>query len=136
MEVAVVPIYFKSPEGPQSREMRQCRDGPVPEPHVHLTQLIPCSPLSLDEVFRDCDFDPKNRRHTEVQWFKENGALRYQAPTTQEQTGRAPPTPPVPASDPLRSWPWAGQDMGVGKSFHPRGPKGRPLDKRQGRTGF
>lgn len=63
MEVGGTPIYFKSPAGPQSREMRWWRKGPVPDPHAHLTQFMLLRSLRLCDVFRGCDFNPKNRSY-------------------------------------------------------------------------
>lgn len=61
MEVAVAPIYFTSPAGPQGREMRWCRNEPVPEPNAHVTQFILLADL---RVYAMCllDFSPKTRR--------------------------------------------------------------------------
>lgn len=82
MEAAVAPIYFKGPEGPQSRERRWWGSGPVPEPHVHWTWFTLLQTSASVRWFKDCDFGPENKRNTEVQWMEEveSEGGRYRPP--------------------------------------------------------
>lgn len=51
MEAAVAPIYFESPEGPQSREMRWCRGGTSSRTTGLLDTVYPPADL---QVYRMC----------------------------------------------------------------------------------